>query len=228
MLTSESFPEYFMNRGGFLDCDGGTRRFGDIETAMLRKGLAPHFFVQESCRKLTTDMLGSGYRRVDAMAVMSPERARFRRLAEVTIVDARGEALVDWSMAYLTSFYGDTRLLPAVLRVARAIGGRGERTFLAGRIGTKTAGVLALHRSPGLLGVYCVGTVPSFRERGVAAAMLEAAQRIGIAEGRQVVLQTILSDGYEDYYTKRGFRRLYLKNLLRKERRNRGFGEEGR
>lgn len=216
LLMSDRFPEYFMNRGGFLDCEAGSQRFRDIEVEMVKRGRAPHFFVQESCTKTARLMLDSGYRVVDSMAIMSPGLVRMRKNPEVKVEVASGEGLVGWSKAYLQSFYGSLELLPAATDVVRSLRRLEQATLMVGRVNNRVAGVLALFRTRGLLGVYCVGTVPQFRKRGVALTMLETAHGISKSENRQAILQTILSDGYEPYYIKRGFKRLYLKKLLRK------------
>ena len=55
--------------------------------------------------------------------------------------------------------------------------------------------------------------------------MLESARRIGVSEDRRMVIQTIRSDGYEAYYLRRGFKTLYLKALLSKEKAGKGDSE---
>jgi hypothetical protein len=47
--------------------------------------------------------------------------------------------------------------------------------------------------------------------------MIHEASKIASAEGRLLVLQTIVSDQVEDFYRRGGFRRLYLKHLMRRE-----------
>jgi len=217
LMTTSKFPEYFLNRGGILDCKSA-RRLNDIEESMIRRRLVPHFFIQEGCKETIRSMLGSGYERVDDMAVMTPMAPRLHEIESLRVEAATGVGADEWARTYLRSFYPDLSLLPAVKGTLRAMQGVRQKTLLLGRIGGEAAGVLALFRTPGLLGVYCVGTVPEFRGRGVAASMLSAAQRTGDSERRQMILQTIRSDGYEPYYTARGFKRLYTKALLRKDR----------
>ena len=81
-------------------------------------------------------------------------------------------------------------------------------------MGDETAGVLAIFRTEGLAGVYCVGTVPQHRRKGVAASLLSNAKAIAGAEGRHLFLQSLASDGTLRYYLQRGFRVLYSKQLL--------------
>jgi len=87
-------------------------------------------------------------------------------------------------------------------------------------MGDETAGVLAIFRTEGLAGVYCVGTVPKHRRRGVAGALLSKAEAIAGNEGRRLILQSLASDVSARFYLERGFKALYCKQLLSKENSN--------
>ena len=218
LIESDLFEEYFMNRGGFLQCDHAEESFVRMEPFFARRGLAPHFFVQDGCTETIRRMNAEGYRAVDGMSVLTPDHISIvtNRDLRVEVVSEAG--LDDWSTVYLESFYGERRLKDAVMPITKSLSADGhESVLLLGRIEGKPAGVLALHRTPGLLGVYCVGTLPQFRGRAVAATLIDAALGTGREEGRHVVLQTIASDGYENYYRERGFKRLYSKTLLKKD-----------
>jgi GNAT superfamily N-acetyltransferase len=217
VLLSRRFDEYFLNRAGFLGCreDGGT--IGQIEKLFAERKRAPHFFVQEACSKLLRNMESAGYRGMDSMSVMTLENAKFSRMQEAKVAPAGGGDLTKWSEVYLKSFYGGLGLMRAVTEIVESLHGIDEVTLLTGELGGKPAGTMALYRTPALLGAYCVGTLPRFRGRGVATSLLETAHGIARSEGRRLVLQSILSDGYEGFYKNLGFERLYLKTLLRKK-----------
>ena len=51
----------------------------------------------------------------------------------------------------------------------------------------------------------------------MAATLLGRASKMAVAEGRGLILQSLLSDSVERYYLARGFRRQYLKLLMAKE-----------
>ena len=101
--------------------------------------------------------------------------------------------------------------------VARRLVRNRSATLLEARLDGTVAGVLAVFRTRRLAGIYCVGTVPKFRRRGVAGALLDRAAEIAASEGRRLILQTLKSDGVEDFYSKRGFVDLYRKTFLRRE-----------
>ncbi|MDA4131582.1 MAG: GNAT family N-acetyltransferase, partial [Thaumarchaeota archaeon] len=119
-----------------------------------------------------------------------------------------------WADVYLKAFYGDTKLSKAVLAVLERVSKNKEASLLLASLGDRPVGALALFRSPGMLGVYCVGTIPDMRGAHVASTMLDFSNRLAINEGRKLILQTILSDSVESFYLKLGFRRAYLKELF--------------
>jgi predicted GNAT family acetyltransferase len=215
VLTSEHFPEQFFNRGGFIEC-GSSRDVEEMEKLFTERNLAPCFFVRESCAQILTHMKRAGYAEMDGMAVMTPRRPGLKESGEEIQVSAvAGTALRDWVRVYLLSFYGDLSLMKPVSEIVGSVGDQPEVTFLIGTIEGEAAGALALYRTKNLLGVYCVGTLPEFRKKGVAATILCRAKNTAIAEHRRMVLQTILSDGYTGFYTARGFDTLYVKTLMR-------------
>ena len=73
---------------------------------------------------------------------------------------------------------------------------------------------MAMFRTRGIVGAYCVGTVPEFRKKGVATALLARARQIATEEGRSLILQTLNSDGVLQFYLRRGFEVIYSKKVL--------------
>ena len=214
VMTSEYFDEYFLNRGGFLECEGVGRHIRKAEELLVKRGATPCFFVQESCKANLRRLGAEGYLPKDGMAVMTLDDAALRVNEEVRVGKVRHRDIGEWVSAYLLSFYGNLNLSAGVTDVVRRLENTNRVTLLTGRVRGRVAGVIALSRSPGLLGVYCVGTVPEFRRIGVTATLLDSARKLASSEGRRAILQTIQSDGYERYYTERGFRKVYAKTLL--------------
>jgi GNAT superfamily N-acetyltransferase len=65
------------------------------------------------------------------------------------------------------------------------------------------------------LGVYCVGTLPESRGRGIATSMLRAAEDYGAKLGcRYLTLQTVLSDGVTTMYIGQGYKIDFERDLL--------------
>jgi ribosomal protein S18 acetylase RimI-like enzyme len=64
------------------------------------------------------------------------------------------------------------------------------------------------------LGIYCVGTVPEERGKGVAREMLDFVERNALKQGQKVLtLQTLKSDGVASMYKKTGYKTEFERNI---------------
>ncbi len=166
--------------------------------------------VFESCAS-ARGLLDTGYRQTDTMTVLRstalPKAGQEPEVGRST--DPEG-----WSRAYLLSFYGDEGMTEVVEPIVSSLRRSRSVTLLEAKTRGETAGVLAMCRTPGILGVYCVGTVPEFRGHGTATALLAQAIRTASAEKRSLILQTLTSDGALRFYLRRGFEVMYAKRVL--------------
>lgn len=159
-------------------------------------------------------MLAAGYRQVDSMTVLlSRGRTGDDGSQKVT---ASTEARA-WTTAYLRSFYGSEELAGVVAPIASSLLRSRDATLLEARVRGDTAGVLALFRTPGVAGAFCVGTVPEHRRHGIATALLAKGRQIADSEGRSLVLQTLESDGALRFYLGNGFEKMYAKRVLERK-----------
>lgn len=158
-------------------------------------------------------LLRSGYRQVDTMTVLfSDEPIEGGGSLEVTpSEDPRA-----WTSAYLRSFYGNEELTGTVEPMAASFAKDEDVTLLESRAGGEVVGAAALFRTPGMIGAYCVGTVPERRKQGVATGLLSKAKQVADAEARVLILQTLASDGVLRFYMDRGFEVAYDKLVLEK------------
>jgi len=216
LLTSESFREIFFNRVCILNCRGVNAMVAWAKGRLTAHNTVSAITVFDSCTNAARGLRTSGYRPTDTMTVLlSTGPLRTARLAQVAISER--PAPDRWIHAYLEAFYGDQGLTPHVTPIVARLQELNAVTLLEATVGDETAGVLAIFRTEGLAGVYCVGTVPKHRRQGVAASLLSKAEAIAEAEGRHLFLQSLASDGTLRYYLERGFRVLYSKKLMSKE-----------
>lgn len=186
-----------------------------LESRSRSLGREPVVTIYESCSRARRMLDGAGYRKVDTMTVMvSTGHCLKRGTAEARIDLAQSSE--NWSDAYLLAFYGDLELAPEVRRVAERLQKMDSTTLLEARRRGEVAGVLAIFRTEGLAGVYCVCTVPRFRRTGIAGMLLERAKEIVSSEGRILFLQVLESDRTEPFYRECGFKVLYRKLLMQK------------
>ena len=212
LLSSDALREPFFNRAGALTCRGTVGTAEWAERYFGGSGMSTTFVAFASCASL--DLLrSSGYVQVDRMNVLvSKGPAR-------EVGDERGTVRASpgsWTAAYLRSFYGDEELTGTVKPIVVSILKDRAATLLERRAGGETAGVIALFRTQGVLGVYCVGTLPEHRRQGIATALLAKARQVAEKEGRSLVLQTLASEGAIQLYLDNGFEPMYDKVVLEK------------
>jgi GNAT superfamily N-acetyltransferase len=219
VLFSGDFHEPFFNRAGFLALGTDLEPSLDaLETKFRERDTAPSFLVKEAreWRHLRELLENRGYKVLDSMSVMQAGRAALRHNPDVEIeIGTRMGG--DWSRTYLESFYGRTRLLSVVEKIVAKAGEDQDASFLVARVGGKPVGCASVYRTEGILGAYCIGTIPSFRHKEVGTTVLGAIRRLARREKRTLILQTMLSDSAEPFYMKNGFDRVYLKNVFGKK-----------
>ena len=217
VMLSSDFDEYFFNRAGFVDCGGGQEAIPKIEAEFEALAKPCCFSVQEECGEVAAVLESRGYATFDRMSVMQLDRPDFRTASGLTVLSGHEVGTTEWAAAYSLSFYGDLGKRDSVSLIADRLRMEPSVTLFAAEREGKTLGVLAAFRTPGLLGVYCVGTLGKHRSMGVAGSLIHEASRMAAAEDRLLILQAIDSEKVEGFYARGGFHRLYLKKLMRRE-----------
>ena len=218
-LGSPEFREPLFNHAGFLEAKTKPDELVTLaETRYLGEGVDPAFFLQrlpvyEHTRKL---LLRRGYAITDRFLVLRLVGA-IPKPVGVTCRVVGTKKLDEWCETYLRAFYGELSLLKSVVGSVKKALEEGRTSLVLASVRRKPAGTLAIYRRRGLSGVYCVGTIPEFRERGVATALLCRAKEITDTDGTTLTLQTFLSDSLERFYYKRGFELAYSKDVLVKK-----------
>jgi GNAT superfamily N-acetyltransferase len=217
VMLSSDFDEYFFNRAGFVDCAGGQDAIPKIEAEFEALAKPSYFSVQEECGEVAAMLESRGYVTFDRMSVMQLDRPDFKAASGLTVLSGHEVRTAEWAATYSLSFYGGLGKQDSVSLIADRFRMEPSVTLFAAEREGKTLGVLAAFRTPGLFGVYCVGTLGKHRSIGVAGSLIHEASRMAAAEGRLFILQTIDSEKVEGFYARGGFHRLYLKKLMRRE-----------
>jgi GNAT superfamily N-acetyltransferase len=213
---SKKFREPFFNRAGFLEVPQNLEGLVEaLEKRFAERRVGPRVLVQETpgWRPVGEFLARRGYRVVDSMSVMHAGRGALVPNPEVD-VEVSTRALVEWSRTYLRAFYGRTVLMPAVKSILKEAMVDKRVSLLIARIGRDAVGCGAVYRTEGVLGAYCIGTVPESRRRNVGSTVLGAITELARRERRKVVLQAMLSDSAEDFYLRNGFNRVYIKSVF--------------
>ncbi len=216
-FSSKEFPEPAFNRVVFHRPPKEPGKVvRDLVTEFRDSGIAPALFIPESPEYAPTSeaALALGLRQADRFLVMVLENPRIDKDEATTVREIAREEAGEWSLAYLQAFYGDDTLLDPVARcVGRALGSNDNRLLLAYR-GGESAGTVALHAGGGFVGVYCLGTVPAMRGKGVASSLLRVALQQAEESRTKVMLQTFEADGVERFYLQRGFVRAFAQGVF--------------
>jgi GNAT superfamily N-acetyltransferase len=228
-IFSDAFKrEYFYNRSGFLGVEKVPEKVVDgIEKEFVRKKLHnSSVFVEEGrpWEKLRSSLISTGYEVADKMFVMeatASAKVGYSANPEVKVSLAgprsKDKDLQEWTATYLQAFYGEQKLSGEVNRIMRKVVKEKKASVVLARIGKAAVGCAALYRTKGnMIGAYCIGTAPRFRNRGVAATMVSYMRELAESEGRRLILQTIASDNVEGFYLKQGFKRAYVKSLFKR------------
>ena len=218
VMLSSDFDEYFFNRAGFLECSDAKAAILTAEKAFEAAWRAPCFSVPEECGGVVQTLESHGYDAFDRMSVMRLGEPGFRVASGLSVNSGEEVDVSDWATAYSLSFYGDLGVKDSVTRIVKRLGRDPAVTLLAGEKGGGLAGVLAAFRTPGLLGVYCVGTLEKHRRSGVAGSLLAEVSRMAASEARVMILQTIVSDRVGNFYLDGGFSEIYSKLLMSRGR----------
>ncbi|MGB9003506.1 MAG: GNAT family N-acetyltransferase, partial [Nitrosotalea sp.] len=73
---------------------------------------------------------------------------------------------------------------------------------------------VALYEKNSMLGLYCLGTIPSMRKKGLAVLLIDfALSEVKKRNLELLMLETYQRDGLLDFYLKLGFKEIYRKNI---------------
>ncbi len=72
---------------------------------------------------------------------------------------------------------------------------------------------MALYEKNSILGLYCLGTIPSMRRRGTAASLIDFASYYAASKNLTLILETYEKDNLLEFYSKLGFDQVYYKTV---------------
>ncbi|MGI0060071.1 MAG: hypothetical protein ACREBJ_09925 [Nitrosotalea sp.] len=72
---------------------------------------------------------------------------------------------------------------------------------------------MALYEKNSILGLYCLGTVPSKRHNGTAASLIDFASYYANSKNLTLILETYEKDNLLEFYSKLGFEKVYHKTV---------------
>lgn len=221
VILSNDFPEPLFNHCSLLAPHPDPEEIVEKATSAFDAVKAePSFILPEapSFMALRESLLSRGYIRIDRMAVLELASPDLPSCGSFELM--RANEVEEWASSYLLSFYGELSLLsPVTKAVAKASEDPACRLLLA-KLEGKPVGTLALYQTDRFAGAYCVGVLPAYRKAGVATALLQLASQLAEKDGKKLILQTFLSESVEGFYLKRGFMKVFIKDVFVKRATN--------
>lgn len=186
--------DYFFNRATIEDCNVSTQKVAE-------------FFWQKSmdCHLYFRSRPPRGLRKADTMYVL---RASKSAAPDGNVSVCSKSDIPAWIDVFCRSF--------SVPRwkdeVARIIMKNADKLqLLLAYHDSRPAGCAALYTKNKVTGMYCLGTLPRFRSKGVATSILQNAKVF--AESDFLFLQTLASENLLGLYKKAGFTVVYKKSI---------------
>jgi GNAT superfamily N-acetyltransferase len=171
----------------------------------------------KNARQLERDAIDSGFRIIEQMEVLAKKVEPPSEVHGDIKVDQTRD--VDaWNKTFVKSFGIPPEWLSELeRRVRMSLDDRATILIIAKEKNlTEPSGCLLMHIDPkDYLGVYCVGTIPERRSRGVARSMMAKAQVYAFEKNcTTMLLQTLKSDGVTPMYSKMGFDLAFERDVL--------------
>ncbi len=220
IITSPVFQEPLFNHATIVGDKRNSVEAIDRAVKLFRDvGVPPSFFVIDDRRYegAKSALMSSGFSSKDMLEVMVAKRALEYPETSVKMAEANADVSA-WVKSYVASFYDGDAPVSAIESAAANAAKDKDASLLVARRGEEVLGQLALFRQGGLLGAYCVGTIPLHRRSGVAGQMLAYAIRGAEKQNLRLVLQTFASDDLAGFYSSRGFETVYRKLVMLPER----------
>ncbi len=216
LFHSNVFKEELFNRVGYLQGANLLPNFLELaEQKIEKEGARPSVFVfKEDKERIKL----KDYKLTDELIVMTL-RQKINGFSQVTIEQTTQDKIDEWCKVYLKAFYGELSLYKHVYTILNKLLENPHVQLLHATLGNFVVGVSALYESKECVGVYCVGTLPEFRRKGVATSILKHASEHAENLGKPLVLQTFLADGVQKFYEERGFVKVYSKLVYTKNPR---------
>jgi ribosomal protein S18 acetylase RimI-like enzyme len=196
-----------------LDRDSLSVLLYEIKSEASAKNVPPTVFVEKFwkiAQRLERAAIEDGYLIAGLMQILSKQVDAVSNSKEkqAEVIETKNFAL--WNEVFMRSYSLSPAWESELLRRERVFSNDRSTTLLLAResnSGPAASGCMLLHRIPNdFLGVYCVGTLPQSRHRGIASSMMRKAEDVAASIGcKYLTLQTLANDGVTPLYQNLGF-----------------------
>ncbi len=204
------------------DADSLLILLSEIKSVALGRDVMLTIFVErfwKLCERLESAAIEDGFVVAGSMNILSKKIGKALQKFNEPIDVFETEDISLWNQTFMRSYSIGQKWAPELIRREEMfLSDPSTRLFLATeKESDLPSGCLLVHRTPSdYLGIYCVGTVPERRHRGVAKALLAAVENLAIElHCENLTLQTIESDGVTPMYLGLGFNLDFQRDVLK-------------
>lgn len=205
--------DQFFNRVTDIDMDCEFDIMLESAEREFAKRNARPFVYSLSNNKLKNALTERNYLLRDFMHVLQFSNTQLQLPENVTIGHVDANNIDHWIDMFCEAFQTENWRDEIERIVTNALS---KIQFFLAYYDAKPAGCVALFAKNGLLGLYSLGTISNYRGRGIGAALIARAAEIAREKKLTLYLQTFRADGFLDFYVKRGFTEVYVKEIWSK------------
>jgi GNAT superfamily N-acetyltransferase len=197
LVNARLAGDYFFNRARTKGCPDKTE--GSVAKVFWNRGIDCHLYFSSA----------SNHRVVDKMYTLWLKNHKaIQDSLDVRVIDRA--QIPAWVKTFCSAF-DVASWEDEVSKIVDA--SFGQLDLLVCYINDRPAGSAALFRKNNVTGLYCLGTIPEFRGRGVAKSLIRESANIASKHGSLLFVQSLESEGSLALYQKAGFQIVYQKTI---------------
>jgi GNAT superfamily N-acetyltransferase len=222
--------DYFYNRLNLCKAEISCEVLRKAEYRFFMSNMNCYAYVHEENADIQRRLNRAGYSWIDTMDVMTHSREpdlgyTNKANTDGPVFKVKNVEIPSWVRTFCESF--------EMLEMQTEIKQRVERHFdklillisyvCSGLSHPQPGGCCALFINHGIIGLYCLGTIPKFRGKGIARKMVASGLQYAFNYDLDyLLLQTFESQDLFSFYSKFGFKLAYKKRVFEKKYQN-GF-----
>jgi N-acetylglutamate synthase-like GNAT family acetyltransferase len=165
--------------------------------------------------KIATEL---GYRVTDKMEILSKavSNQKVKTQENFPVEVSFTEDVETWTKVFMSSFFIPRSWQEELSKREKSILQMSSTKFVLATFGDLSVGCLLTYVEPAdCLGIYCVGTIPSQRGKGIARQLLAFSEAYALKIGCDILtLQTLTSDHVSPMYKKLGYITQFERDIL--------------
>lgn len=218
-INEKMADDPLLNHVTEIDCESNeaTAVLNKAASRFRRKRISQCFYITPltSPSDFGETLESNGFKVWDQLDVMEYSGLTKDLEIENVIVRRIGmESMKIWIRIFASSFGISLSQVQEYSLRSRNLFPRSDIDFYLAYIRGKAVGCATLYSKNGIGGIYFLGTLKEFREKGVSSAILKTiSQRSKERNNNSLILQVLKKDDLDRFYKKNGFKKSYSKQI---------------